>query len=160
MNRFAANSVAAKQSIIAIARDIMTSTAFENTSSTAIAAWKPYALTALRVMTGLLFFEHGTSKLLGFPFDQKLANLQLFSLMGLAGALELVGGFLIIIGLFTRPVAFVLSGQMAVAYFMSHGARNFFPTLNGGDAAILFCFVFLYLVAAGAGPFSLDARRR
>lgn len=111
-------------------------------------------------MTGLLFLEHGTSKLLGFPHEPKLDGLQLFSLMGLAGVLELVGGLLIVVGLFTRPVAFVLSGMMAAAYFMSHGSKGFFPALNGGDAAILFCFIFLYLVAAGAGPYSLDARRR
>ena len=138
----------------------MTSTAFSQSSRSALAAWEPLALTALRVMTGLLYLEHGTSKLLAFPHDPKLDSLQLFSLMGLAGALELVGGFLIVVGLFTRPVAFVLSGMMAVAYFMGHGSRGFFPALNGGDAAILFCFVYLYFVAAGAGPYSLDARRR
>jgi putative oxidoreductase len=140
--------------------EIMTSTPFSRTTNFALATWEPLALTALRVMTGLLYLEHGTSKLLGFPHDPKLDGLQLFSLMGLAGVLELFGGLLIVIGLFTRPVAFVLSGMMAVAYFMGHGSRGFFPALNGGDAAILFCFIFLYFVAAGAGPYSLDARRR
>ena len=138
----------------------MSSTTFSQTSKVSIGSLKPLAFTALRVMTGLLFLEHGTSKLLGFPHEPKLDALQLFSLMGFAGVLELVGGALIVLGLFTRPVAFVLAGQMAVAYFMSHGAKGFFPALNGGDAAILFCFIFLYLVAAGAGPYSLDARRR
>lgn len=130
------------------------------TSLVSLPALQPAALTALRVMTGLLFLAHGTSKLLGFPHSPNFDSLQLFSFMGFAGALELVGGLLIVVGLFTRPVAFVLSGMMAVAYFMAHASKGFFPTLNGGDAAILFCFIFLYLVAAGAGPYSLDARRR
>ncbi len=129
-------------------------------SSPSVNTWQPAALTALRVMTGLLFLEHGTSKLLGFPHDPMFNGLQLASLMGVAGMLELVGGLLIVVGLFTRPVAFVLSGMMAVAYFLAHGSKTFYPALNGGDAAILFCFIFLYFVAAGAGPYSLDARRR
>ncbi|MDB5545481.1 MAG: DoxX family protein [Hyphomicrobiales bacterium] len=138
----------------------MTSTAFPQASKFSIESLKPAAFAALRIMTGLLFLEHGTSKLLGFPHEPKLDGLQLFSLMGFAGVLELGGGFLIVVGLFTRPVAFVLSGMMAAAYFIGHGSKGFFPALNGGDAAILFCFIFLYLVAAGAGPYSLDARRR
>lgn len=138
----------------------MTDTTLSQPSGFCLANLKPLAFAAMRMMTGLLFLEHGTSKLLGFPYDARFDGLQLFSLMGLAGALELVGGLLIVIGLFTRPVAFLLSGMMAVAYFMAHGSRGFFPALNGGDAAILFCFIFLYLVAAGAGPYSLDARRR
>ncbi len=118
-----------------------------------------FAVTALRVMAGLLFLEHGASKLLGFPHDPRFDGLQLVSLMGAAGALELVGGALIVLGLFTRATAFVLAGMMAVAYFMAHGSQGFFPALNGGDAAILFCFIFLYFLAAGPGPHSLDARR-
>jgi putative oxidoreductase len=119
--------------------------------------WTPQALSVLRIMTGLLFLEHGTQKLLGFPPSEH-AFPALFSLMGLQGLLELVGGFLILIGLFTRPVAFILAGDMAVAYFMAHAPRGFFPTLNGGQLAILFCFVFLYLVFAGGGEWSVDAQ--
>jgi putative oxidoreductase len=125
-------------------------------------AWTPRALSILRIMTGLLFLEHGTQKLLGFPPSEH-AFPPLFSLAGLQGVLELVGGFLILIGLLTRPVAFILAGDMAVAYFMAHAPRGFFPTLNGGQLAILFCFVFLYLVFAGGGEWSVDrhiARRR
>jgi putative oxidoreductase len=115
-------------------------------------------LSVLRIMTGLLFLEHGTQKILHFPAGGNSPALA--SLSGMAGVLELVGGFLIALGLFTRPAAFLLSGQMAVAYFLAHAPRNFFPVNNGGDAAILYCFVFLYLVFAGAGPWSVDARRR
>jgi len=120
-------------------------------------SWTPQALSILRIMTGLLFLEHGTQKLLGFPPSEHSFP-PLFSLMGLQGVLELVGGFLILIGLFTRPVAFILAGNMAVAYFMAHAPRGFFPTLNGGQLAILFCFVFLYLAVAGGGQWSVDAQ--
>jgi putative oxidoreductase len=119
--------------------------------------WTPQALSMLRIMTGLLFLEHGTQKLLGFPPSEHSFP-ALFSLMGVQGVLELIGGFLILIGLFTRPVAFILAGDMAVAYFMAHAPRGFFPTLNGGQLAILFCFVFLYLVVAGGGKWSVDAQ--
>ena len=119
--------------------------------------WAPKALSVLRIMTGLLFLEHGTQKLLGFPPSEH-AFPPLFSLMGIQGALELVGGFLIVIGLLTRPVAFILAGDMAVAYFMAHAPKGFFPTQNGGQLAILFCFVFLYLVFAGGGEWNVDAR--
>ena len=115
-------------------------------------------LNVLRIVTGLQFLEHGTQKLFAFP-PQTGAAPELLSLLGLQGCLELVGGVLIIIGLFTRPVAFVLAGNMAVAYFMAHFPRSFFPALNGGDAAILFCFVFLYLASVGGGSWSLDAQR-
>src|SRR6516165_7287178 len=117
-----------------------------------LAAWTPRALSVLRIVTGLLFLEHGTGKLLGFPPSDHAAP-ALFSLMGVQGLLELVGSFLILIGLFTRPVAFILAGDMAVAYFMAHAPKSFFPTINGGQLAILFCFVFLYLVfqAVGSG---------
>ena len=119
--------------------------------------WTPHALSVLRIMTGLLFLEHGTQKLLGFPPSEHSFP-ALFSLMGLQGVLELVGGFLIVIGLLIRPVAFILAGDMAAAYFMAHAPKGFFPTQNGGQLAILFCFVFLYLVFAGAGDWSVDAQ--
>ena len=115
-------------------------------------------LSVLRFVAGLLFLEHGTQKLFAFPPPTGAAP-ELLSLLGLQGCLELVGGVLIIMGLFTRPVAFVLAGNMAVAYFMAHFPKSFFPTVNGGDAAILFCFVFLYLAVAGGGDWSLDAQR-
>jgi putative oxidoreductase len=118
--------------------------------------WAPALLSVLRIVTGLLFLEHGTQKLLGFPPPPP--GMQIEGMILAAGVLELVGGFLILIGLFTRPVAFILSGQMAVAYWMYHADKGPFPALNMGDAAILFCFVFLYLSAAGAGPWSLDAK--
>ncbi len=123
-------------------------------------AWAPRLLSILRIMTGLLFLQHGTAKLLKIPVIPMFANLSLTSLPGIAGILELVGGVLIILGLFTRSVAFVLSGLMAVAYFMAHAPRGFYPILNAGELAILFCFVFLYLAAAGPGPWSIDAVRR
>ncbi len=106
-------------------------------------------------MAALIFMEHGTQKLLGFP-PADHPGPPLFSLLGLSGILELLGGALLVLGLFTRPVAFVLSGMMAVAYWMAHAPQNFFPVNNGGDAAVLYCFLFLYLVAAGGGPWSLD----
>ncbi|MEQ1939264.1 DoxX family protein [Mesorhizobium sp. CN5-321] len=121
--------------------------------------WAPRLLSVLRIMTALLFMEHGTMKLLNFPASDNPGPV-LFSLMGFAGMLELVGGLLLVLGLFTRPVAFILSGQMAVAYFMAHAPHSFFPIVNKGEGAILFCFVFLYLAAAGAGPWSVDAARR
>jgi putative oxidoreductase len=122
--------------------------------------WAPRILSVLRIMTGLLFIEHGTMKFFNFPPSEMFAGgVQLMSLTGLAGILELVGGALIVLGLFTRPVAFILSGEMAVAYFMAHAPGSFFPVLNGGESAILFCFIFLYLACAGAGPWSVDAAR-
>jgi putative oxidoreductase len=118
--------------------------------------WAPRLLSVLRIVAALIFMEHGTQKLLGFPASENPGP-PLFSLGGIAGILELVGGALLALGLFTRPVAFVLSGEMAVAYWYAHAPDSFFPVNNGGDAAILYCFVFLYLFAAGAGPWSLDA---
>ena len=118
----------------------------------------PIFLAILRVITGLLFLEHGTQKILHFPVSD--FHPPMFSLLWVGGILEIVGGVLIIIGLFTRPTAFILSGMMAVAYFMMHAPNSFFPALNGGDAAILFCFIFLYLVFAGPGSFSLDGKRK
>ena len=123
-----------------------------------IGSWSPRMLSVLRAMTGLLFLEHGTQKLFGFPPPPNPGP-PLLSLLGVQGILELVGGFLILIGLFTRPVAFILAGDMAVAYFMRHAPRGFFPLLNGGQLAILFCFVFLYLFVAGGGVWSVDAQR-
>ena len=124
-----------------------------------LSPYSPHALALLRIMSGLLFLAHGSQKLLGFPPRANPAP-ELLSLFGIGGMLELVGGALIVLGLFTRPVAFLLAGEMAFAYFMFHAPKSPFPALNGGDAAILFCFVFLYLVTAGPGAFSLDARRR
>ena len=126
---------------------------------TFLSRWQPQLLSVLRIMTGLLFMSHGTAKLLGFPQIEMFANLEIMSLSGVAGILELVGGFLITIGLFTRPVAFILSGEMAVAYFMAHAPQSFHPIINQGEAAILYCFIFLYLCAAGPGPWSADAAR-
>ncbi len=123
-------------------------------------AWAPRVLSLLRIMSALAFMAHGTQKLLNIPLRQGGGPPpELMSMIGLAGAIELVGGALLIIGLFTRPVAFICSGLMAAAYFIAHAPRNFFPTLNGGDAAILFCFIFLYLVFAGGGAWSVDAMR-
>jgi putative oxidoreductase len=119
------------------------------------AKWQSHFLSVLRIMTGLLFLEHGTSKFLGFPHVDRVPDAM--SMSGVGGMLELVGGALMVLGLFTRPVAFLLSGEMAVAYFYAHAPRGFFPLLNGGDAAVLYCFVFLYLFFAGPGPWSIDA---
>jgi putative oxidoreductase len=119
-----------------------------------IASWSPRMLSVLRIMTGLLFIEHGTQKFFGFPGPGPALSPLVF----VQGILELGGGFLLLIGLFTRPVAFILAGDMAVAYFIAHAPRGFFPTLNGGQLAILFCFVFLYLFVAGGGVWSIDAQ--
>lgn len=120
--------------------------------------YRPQALAVLRIVSALLFMAHGTQKLFGFPGARNPVDL--FSMMGLAGALEVFGGLLLLVGFQTRFVAFILSGMMAVAYWMAHAPRDFYPVLNGGDAAILFCFVFLYLVFAGPGAWSMDRRRR
>ena len=124
-----------------------------------IARWEPEMLSLLRIMSALIFMAHGTMKHLGFP-PAEGPGPGLTSLGGIAGLFELVGGALLVIGLFSRPVAFVLSGVMAFAYFIAHAPRSFYPVLNGGDAAILYCFVFLYIVFAGPGPWSLDAKRK
>ena len=120
--------------------------------------WAPRGLSVLRIMSALLFMEHGTLKILGFPASDRPA-MELLSLGGIAGFFGLFGGALLFLGLFTRPVAFLLSGVMASAYFIAHAPRSFFPVLNGGDAAILYCFVFLYFVLAGGGAWSIDAFR-
>ena len=124
-----------------------------------LSAYQPQALAALRIVSALLFIEHGTQKFFNFPpAEQPFGDL--INIIGLAGVLEVVGGVLLLVGLFTRPVAFVLCGFMAVAYFMAHAPQSFFPINNRGDAAILYCFVFLYLTAAGSGAFALDNGRR
>jgi putative oxidoreductase len=123
-----------------------------------IASWSPRMLSVLRIMTGLLFLEHGTQKLFAFPPPANPGP-ALFSLLGVQGIIELVGGILITVGFLTRPVAFILAGDMAVAYFMRHAPRDFFPALNGGKLAILYCFVFLYLFVAGGGAWSVDEQR-
>ena len=117
--------------------------------------WAPYALSVLRIVSALVFLLHGTQKHLNIPARPGLPP-GMFSQMWFGGLLEIVGGALLLIGLFTRPAAFVLSGMMAVAYWQFHAPRNMFPTLNGGDAAILYCFVFLYLAVAGGGAWALD----
>ena len=116
--------------------------------------WAPRFLSVLRIVSGLIFLEHGTGKWLGFPALGR--SPELASMSGAGGVIELVGGTLLVLGLFTRPVAFILSGEMAIAYWWSHAPRNFFPILNQGDAAILYCFIFLYIAFAGGGPWSLD----
>ena len=121
------------------------------------ASWSPKLLSLLRIVVALGFIQHGTSKFFGvppFPMPGPLPPL-----LVAAGVLELVGGGLMLLGLFTRPVAFILSGQMAVAYFMFHAPQGFFPAQNMGEGAMLYCFVFLYFAAAGAGPWSVDAMR-
>src|SRR5262252_3598209 len=123
-------------------------------------SWQPCVLSLLRIMTGLLFLQYGMAKLLKFPPVPLFKDVTLFSLLGLAGTVELIGGALVILGLFTRPVAFILAGEMAFAYFLGHAPRGFLPILNGGNLAILFCFVFFYLFFDGAGPWSLDALRK
>lgn len=123
------------------------------------ATWSPRLLGLLRIVLGFLFLQHGTAKLFGVPHVAMFDGLQLFSMMGAAGVIELVGGVLLLVGLFTRPVAFILSGQMAAAYFIAHAPAGFLPILNGGEMAVMYCFTFLYFAAAGAGAFSLDGLR-
>jgi putative oxidoreductase len=119
----------------------------------------PILLSVLRIVAALLFLEHGAQKLLGFPPGSSMPMPPALTLIWFAGLIELVGGALIALGLFTRPVAFLCAGEMAVAYFMGHAPRGLFPVNNMGDAAILYCFVFLYISAAGPGPWSVDAIR-
>jgi putative oxidoreductase len=122
-----------------------------------LTAWAPRALSVLRIITGLMLIQHGMAKLLGYPVVASFANLSPFSLIGAAGFIELIGGALLILGLLTQPVAFIVSGEMAVGYFMVHAPRSFFQLINGGTLAIMFCFTCLYLSTAGAGPWSVDA---
>ena len=125
---------------------------------TFLASWQATILSVMRIVTGLLLMQHGGQKAFGFPAPQH-GPFELVSLLGLAGVLELAGGALIIVGLFTRPTAFVLSGMMAVAYFLMHAPKALWPLVNGGELAAIYCFVFLYLSAAGGGTWSLDALR-
>lgn len=125
--------------------------------------WRPEMLSLLRIVTALIYLQYGTAKLLGFPHSEALSSLPPYSIFWIAGWFELIGAPLLLIGFLTGPVAFVLSGEMAVAYFLVHLPENFFPLLNGGIEAILFCFIFLYIAAAGPGAWSVDgwlARRR
>ena len=121
--------------------------------------WAPRALGLLRIVVAFLFIQHGTLKLFGVPATEGMGQVELLSLYGLAGVLEFVGGVLLLLGIFTRPVAFVLSGQMAVAYFMAHAPQGVLPITNHGELAVTWCFVFLYLFTAGPGAFSLDGMR-
>jgi len=123
--------------------------------------WRPRALAVLRIVTAYLFIAHGTAKLFGIPHQDMFDGLKLLSLIGVAGMLELAGGLLLLIGLFTRPVAFLLCGFMAVAYFMAHASQGglLTPMLNGGELAIMFCFVFLLFAVTGGGAVSVDAAR-
>jgi putative oxidoreductase len=123
-------------------------------------AWSPRLLSVLRIMTALMLLEHGTAKFFGFPHVAAFDNLQFMSLLGAAGVLEIGGGLLLLIGLFTRPVAFILSGFAAVAYFLAHAPQGFYPMLNQGEPAVLYCFILLYLSVAGGGAWSLDVTRR
>ena len=125
------------------------------------ARYAPHAQALLRIVSGYLFMMHGVAKLFHVPHVAMYDGVQLMSLIGLAGVLEMVGGALLVVGLFTRVTAFVLSGEMAVAYFMAHASRGnpLMPMLNEGEAAVLFCFIFLFLAAAGAGAWSIDAQR-
>jgi putative oxidoreductase len=120
----------------------------------------PYALALLRIVTALLFLSHGLVKLFGFPEGAQPGPQQLLTLLGIAGTIELVTGLFVLVGWFTRLAAFLASGEMAVAYWMMHGPKNFFPVLNAGEGAILFCFIFLYLVFAGPGAWSVDGRAK
>lgn len=135
-----------------------------STANTRLPAWLPGATHALlRVVTGLLFMQHGVQKLFGLLIDPSRpwsGAPPIFSQFWIAGVLETFGGALIVVGLLTRPVAFLLAGEMAVVYFQFHFPQSFWPILNGGEAVVLFCFIYLHLFAVGAGPFSIDALRR
>ncbi|KPN74540.1 MULTISPECIES: DoxX family protein [Neisseria] len=125
----------------------------------ALSRYQPVLLAVLRITTAYMFILHGTAKLFALPHVEMFDNMQIMSIYGLAGIFEVVGGILLLLGLFTRPVAFILAGQMAVAYFMAHSAPSvFLPLLNGGEPAALFCFIFLYIASAGAGVWALDNR--
>lgn len=120
-----------------------------------VKTWTPRLLSILRIVTAFLFMQHGTQKIFGFPAPQR-SEFDLFSLSGVAGTLEVVGGALLLVGLFTRPVAFLLSGLMAFAYFIAHAPKSFWPILNGGELAAMWAFLFLYLSFVGGGEWSID----
>lgn len=124
-----------------------------------LSSWAPYLLSLVRIVAAFGFMTHGTQKLFGVPSVEPRAGVDLFTQIGAAGAIEVVGGALLLVGLFTRPVAFVCAGQMAAAYFIAHAPRNIWPVLNGGELAAVYCFLFLYFAAVGAGPLSIDAMR-
>lgn len=126
---------------------------------TFLSRWSPQLLSILRIITALLFFAHGSAKLLSFPYVEGLSGVPIGSIYGIAGVIEIIAGILLVIGLFSRLVAFIVSGEMAIAYFHTHAPQGFHPALNGGEPAILFCFIFLYIAAAGPGPWSVDANR-
>jgi putative oxidoreductase len=121
-----------------------------------IVKFSPAVRSIMRIVIALLFMEHGAQKLFGIPVALNGGTVGLFSLMGLAGVLEFFGGFLVLLGFFTRPVAFILSGEMASAYFIAHAPRGFWPILNHGELAVVYCFVFFYLAFAGGGSLSFD----
>jgi len=121
--------------------------------------WQPQLLSIFRIVVALLFLQHGMAKLLHFPHVPMFDGIQIMSMMGVAGIIELVGGVLLLIGLFSNIAAFILSGEMAVAYFMVHAPQGFYPILNQGEGAVFYCFAFLYLAAAGPGPWSVDSAR-
>ena len=125
----------------------------------ALEKWSPQALSLLRIIAALLILQFGMAKILGFPEVRMFSGVQMFSLIGMAGTIELIGGAFLLLGLFTRPVAFILSGEMAAAYFIGHFPKGFIPLLSGGNEAVIYCFVFLYFVFAGPGPWSVDAAR-
>jgi putative oxidoreductase len=127
---------------------------------TLVQAWAPMLLSILRIMSGLLLLQHGTAKVLHFPAGAAPPNFVWNSMSGFAGMIELAGGVLLVLGLFTRPAAFIISGMAAVAYFYAHAPQGFFPILNKGELAVLYCFVFLYIAAAGGGPWSIDEVRK
>ena len=118
--------------------------------------WSERMLSVLRVVAALMVVQYGFAKLFGFPHVAMFDNLQLVSLIGLSGVIELVGGALLLVGVYTRIVAFIMSGEMAFAYFLAHAPKSFYPAVNGGNLAVLYCFVFLYLFFAGPGPWSVD----
>jgi len=122
--------------------------------------WAPRILSLLRIVLGLILLQYGLAKLFGWPVVRMFANVQWYSLWGIAGMFELVGGTLLILGLFTRPVAFILSGEMAAAYFIEHFPHSYLPILSAGDLAVSLCFAFLYISFAGGGPWGLDAIRQ
>jgi putative oxidoreductase len=121
--------------------------------------WAPRALSVLRIVAALTFMEHGLSKLFGFPVWPANGGPAAFTLLWFAAIIEALGGLLLALGLFARPVAFIMSGEMAIGYWMAHAPKSFFPLINGGDAAVLYCFVFLYIAAAGGGAWSVDRVR-
>ena len=125
---------------------------------TFLSPWKQTLLSVLRVMAGLLFMQRGTTKYLGIP-PTDFTGASPLTMGGAAGMIELVGGALVVLGLFTRPAAFIMSGTMAVAYFYAHAPRDFYPIVNGGELSALCCFTFLYIAAAGPGPWSVDRMR-